>query len=149
MACRHGARDLALLALPRHPAPVPRPRMRRGESLLDQRTVLEPADQPRDRSLAEATRVRTSLVLMGLACLLACLAVLAEMFRASPFLGYGFDPVFTRLAGAALTILAGAFLSCSLAAEARLSTRRDEKRRPQAPAHAQEPPRHARSKLAL
>ncbi|MFI5011244.1 MAG: protease modulator HflK [Hyphomicrobiales bacterium] len=76
--------------------------------------------------MAEAARVRTSLALVGLASLAACLALFAAIFQRADVLlvRYDIDPVFIRLAGASLAILAGAFLASALAAQLRLSGRR-------------------------
>jgi len=100
--------------------------------VLDQRSALEPAEHPRDAELVEAARRRTSLALTGLASLLACLALTLDVTRRAgmQIARYSFDPVFSRLAGACLAILAGAFLAAALAAQARLSARRDQRSAP-------------------
>ncbi|SEE35578.1 Regulator of protease activity HflC, stomatin/prohibitin superfamily [Rhizobiales bacterium GAS191] len=94
--------------------------------MLDQRSVLERTDQPRDRGVAEAARARTSLAMIGLASLIACLTVSAQAFQrvAGELAHFNADPIFIRLAGASLAILAGAFLAAALAADTRLTARR-------------------------
>jgi regulator of protease activity HflC (stomatin/prohibitin superfamily) len=106
--------------------------------LLDQRSQLEPEDQSHKQALAEAVRARTLLCLVGLACLVACLALLGEIFRSGPFASLSFDPVFVRLASAPLAILAGAFIATAVVAQARLAARRARKPSPPASAEARE-----------
>jgi regulator of protease activity HflC (stomatin/prohibitin superfamily) len=110
--------------------------------LLDQPSQLEPTDRSHEQALAQAVRARTLLCLVGLACLVACLALLGEIFRSGPFASLSFDPVFVRLASAPLAILAGAFTATALVAQARLAAKRARKPSPPSPTEAEEPPRN-------
>ena len=91
--------------------------------------------QPRERGAGEAVRARTSLTMIGLACLIACLAIMAPAFQRATGAVAHFvaDPAFVRLAGAALAILAGAFLAAASAAETRLAALRERPADPPEP----------------
>src|ERR1700733_9630176 len=77
----------------------------RGKPLLDQARPPESTDRP-PAALVEAARIRTSLVLVGIACLVACLALLGDGLRTEAYARFSLDPVFIRLASSVLAILA-------------------------------------------
>lgn len=87
--------------------------------MLDQRSPPAPADRSKDRASTETARIRLSLLLVGLACLAACLTLLAEGTALGPYSRLGLDPVSLRLASASLAILAGAFCASAIMAELR------------------------------
>jgi regulator of protease activity HflC (stomatin/prohibitin superfamily) len=102
--------------------------MRRGACLLDQRTVLETTELPREAAFAEVARGRRLLIFIGASSFLACLLLLGEGLRATGGLlaRYAYDQSFLRLAGASLALVSGAFIACALVAGARSSALREQ-----------------------